>query len=225
MKRVLTRCALLIRCLHVRADDTVADGTFRLSFQCALDVTAKGQQAVHQAAVAEHDNALDGAEPGLPFLLRDGDTGAGGDESGGEGVVGGQSDAKGDWGGVGVDGDRGDDFGGTGVDFEGEGAFFGVVLGGEPVGDSGEGGGDDEWRDVLLRPGFERSFDAVLLLDPPGFGEAGEMEEGEVVEMSCKPLRFLFRRAFFIESECGNIVSRGVDGFSACYAEYTACEI
>ncbi len=34
---------------------------------------------------------------------------------------------------------------------------------------------------MFLRVGFERGFDAVLLLDPPGFGEAGEMEEGEVV--------------------------------------------
>lgn len=78
---------------------------------------------------------------------------------------------------------------------------------------------------MFLRPGFERRFDAVLLLDPPGFGEAGEVEEGEVVEMDGQPLRFPFWRSFFIKGECGNVISGGVDGFSACNPQYIASEI
>lgn len=54
----------------------------------------------------------------MPFLFRDGDAGAGGDEGVGKGVVGGEGDAEGCWGGVGVDGDGGYDFRGTWVDFE-----------------------------------------------------------------------------------------------------------
>lgn len=144
MKGILTRGALLVRGLHIRADDAVADGALGLALQRALHVAAKGQQPIHQAAVAEHDDALDGAEPRLPFLLRHHDARAGGDEGWGERVVGGEGDAEGDLGRVRVDGDGGDDFAGAGVDFEGEGALFGVVLGGEPFGDGGEGRGDDE---------------------------------------------------------------------------------
>ena len=36
---------------------------------------------------------------------------------------------------------------------------------------------------MFLGVGFEGGFDAVFLLDPPGLGEAGEMEEGEVVQV------------------------------------------
>lgn len=79
-------------------------------------------------------------------------------------------------------------------------------MGGEPVGDGGEGGGDYEGGDVLLRPGFERGFRAVLLLDPPGFGEAREVDKREIVEVDCEPLGFLFERAFTIECEIGNVV-------------------
>lgn len=89
---------------------------------------------------------------------------------------------------------------------------------GEPFGDGGEGGGYDEREDVLLRPRFEGRFDAVLLLDPPGFGEAWKVEEGEVVEMDAKPLRFPLGGAFLIQCESDDIEFGGVDGFAADYS-------
>lgn len=177
MKGIPTRRALLIWCLHIRADNTIADSALGLALQCALDVTTEGQQAIDQAAIAEHDDALNCAEPSLPFLFGDSDAGAGGDERIGERVAGREGDAEGDRRRVDVDGDGCDDFGGAGVDLESQCAFFRGVLREEPVRDGREGGGDDEGGDVLLGPGLERGFDAVLLLDPPGFGEAGEVEE------------------------------------------------
>lgn len=117
MKAILARRALLLRRLHIRADDTIADGALALPLQRTLDIASERQQAVDKAAVAEHDDALDGAEPRLPLLFGDGDAGAGGDERVGEGVVGWEGDAEGYWGRFGIDRDGGDDFGGAGVDF------------------------------------------------------------------------------------------------------------
>lgn len=96
MKGILARGTLLIRRLHIRADDGVTDGALALALQGALDVASERQQSIDEAAVAEHDDALDCAEPGLPFLLGDADAGAGGDERVGEGVGWGQGDAEGD---------------------------------------------------------------------------------------------------------------------------------
>ena len=96
MKDVLAGRTLLIRGLHVGADDAVADGALGLALQGALDIASESDESVDEAAVAEHDDALDGAEPGLPFRLRDADAGAGGDEGVGEGVVGWKGDAEGD---------------------------------------------------------------------------------------------------------------------------------
>lgn len=90
-------------------------------------------------------------------------------------------------------------------------------MGGEPVGDGAEGGGDDKWGDVFLRVGFERGFDAVFLLDPPAFGEAWEVEKGEVVEMEYEPLGFFFEGSFFVKGEFGDAVFGGVDRLAACY--------
>lgn len=41
VKAVLARRALLLRRLHIRADDTVADGALALALQRTLDITPK----------------------------------------------------------------------------------------------------------------------------------------------------------------------------------------
>ena len=95
---------------------------------------------------------------------------------------------------------------------------------GEPVGDGAKRGGNDERADVLLRPGFKWCFVAVLLIYPPGFGQAWEIEEAEIVEVDREPLRFLFEGTFVVESECTNVVFRGVNGLPACHPQNVACE-
>ncbi len=134
VEAILAGGALLVRRLHVAPDDAVADGTLGLALERALDVLLEGQQAVDEGAVAEHDDALDGAQPGLPSLLGDGDAVAGGDERGGERVAGREADAERYRCGFRVDGDGGNGFRGARVDLEAERALFvRVVLRGGAV--------------------------------------------------------------------------------------------
>lgn len=68
---VLAGGASLVRSLHVRRDDGVADRALTLSLQSTLDVLPEGQQSVHNIAVRKHDHSLDGKKPALPFSLID----------------------------------------------------------------------------------------------------------------------------------------------------------
>lgn len=66
---VLARRAPLVRCLHVRRNDRVADRAFALSLERSLHVLTERQQSVHQVAVGKHDHPLDGQQPAAPLLL------------------------------------------------------------------------------------------------------------------------------------------------------------
>lgn len=56
VERVATCSTTLVRSLHICADDAVTDGTFTLPFQCALDITSKGYEALNDTAGAEYDD-------------------------------------------------------------------------------------------------------------------------------------------------------------------------
>lgn len=66
---VLAGSAPFVRCLHVRRDNRVTDGTFALALQSALYVPAECHQPILQVAVGEHDYSLDREQPILPFPL------------------------------------------------------------------------------------------------------------------------------------------------------------
>lgn len=46
---------------------------------------------------------------------------------------------------------------------------------------------------VFLGPGFHRSLDPFLRVDPPIFGHVGQMSQAEVVQMNQKPFGFFLR--------------------------------
>ena len=56
MEVVLACDALLARCLHVRPDDAVADGTLTLSLQSPLHISLKRHQAFDEASRGKDDD-------------------------------------------------------------------------------------------------------------------------------------------------------------------------
>lgn len=59
MKRILACRAPLVGRLHVCRDDRIANSTFALSLQRALDIPAECKQAIDKVAVGKHNNPLD----------------------------------------------------------------------------------------------------------------------------------------------------------------------
>lgn len=58
MKRILTRRTPLIRGLHRRRNDRVANCALGVAFESTLDVATESHQTVDQVA-RKHDNTLD----------------------------------------------------------------------------------------------------------------------------------------------------------------------
>ena len=174
MKRILARRALLTRQLPVRTHDTVANRTLRLPLHRSRHVPPPRHQAVDdgialaRAAGGEVDDALGIDDPEAPLLFRDADAVDRVDFCAGERV--GWREADGDGHGLFVNGDRGGDFTGGGRDFDRH-WLVGCGLGGAPVADDGEFLGDDEGRDVLLRPGLDGYAELTGgAIPPPVFG-------------------------------------------------------
>lgn len=82
MECVFTRSATFVGSLHIGRNDRIANGTFALSFQGALDVLSERKQAIHKATIREHNHALDDEQPAAPFLLVDKHTTSTGDNRG-----------------------------------------------------------------------------------------------------------------------------------------------
>ena len=126
MKRILTRPTLLLRRLHIRPDNAVADRTLRLPLQRPLDIPPESDQPLDQTSRGEDDD-LEGAQPGLPVFVGDADAVARCDEGLLEGVGARQRDGEADGWGFVVDGDGGDELGGARGGFEGYGAVVRVL--------------------------------------------------------------------------------------------------
>jgi len=142
MKTILARRAPLTRQRAIGPDNTITDRALRLAPQRAHHVPPPRRQAVDQVAVAERDDALRVAQPGLPLCLRDGDAGQAFDGGLAQGVGGWEGDADGHC--LLVDEVGGGDFAGAGGDFDGEVFVVGVGGGGGgPGGYGAEGVGDN----------------------------------------------------------------------------------
>lgn len=69
----------------------------------------------------------------------------------------------------------------------------GVLARGHPVADGREFVGDDQWGDVSLGPGLNaEDLLTVWAVEPPRFGERGEVGQAEIVEVDEERLRVLF---------------------------------
>lgn len=95
MKRIPTSATLLIRHFPIRPHNTITNRTLRLPLQRALNVAPPRTQRIDQAAVENGDRAEASAQPGLPFLLIDGDAVEALDVGVCEGEGGGERDAHG----------------------------------------------------------------------------------------------------------------------------------
>jgi hypothetical protein len=71
MKRILARCAPLVRCLHIRRNHRITNSALALPLERTLDISPKGEQAIHEVAIGEHDYTLDDEHPAAPFLFVD----------------------------------------------------------------------------------------------------------------------------------------------------------
>lgn len=71
MERVLAGRAALVRCLHIRRNDRIANCTLALALESTLYVLSEREQSVDKIAVREHDHTLDSQEPASPLFLVD----------------------------------------------------------------------------------------------------------------------------------------------------------
>jgi len=72
MKTVLTSLALLVRQLSILADNAMANSAISLALKSTKDIASPCEKSVYNAVVAEGDDALSVAEPGIPTALVDG---------------------------------------------------------------------------------------------------------------------------------------------------------
>lgn len=74
VEQVLASAATLAGQLSVARNDTVANGALRLSFESAGDIASPCGQTINEIAIAELNDTLAIAQPGLPFAFVGSDT-------------------------------------------------------------------------------------------------------------------------------------------------------